>query len=432
MKFFSTNKQSPKVDFKTALFSGLAPDGGLYMPQAIPQFTKDEIDSFPTLSLHQIASLVLQKWIPDIPEKDMDTIVKKALTFSIPVTKHGNKYFLELFHGPTMAFKDIAASVLAQLFAYYLKKEDREVMILVATSGDTGGAIAQAFSGVANVRVVVFYPEGRVSQLQEEQLTRVGDNIASVRVKGTFDDCQAFVKKAFVDPDLHSLHLSSANSISVGRLLPQILYYVWAYAQLSTKPLQFVVPSGNLGNVTAGVFAKNMGIPIDSFVIATNENDAVYEYYQSGSYAGKDTKQTLSNAMDVGSPSNMVRLLSLFSNNYDAFRQFIQVEKVSDEETVKTILSWNQKTNYLFDFHTAVAVTAAERAISDKTQVITSTASPKKFAKEMQQATNIYIDDSQEIEELQKKEKRVSECSNSYKELKELLLSRTLFDEKSQ
>lgn len=280
MKFYSTRNDARAVNIKTALFQGLAPDGGLYMPESIPQLTKKELED--TQTLHECAYKVLRKWIPedDISEKDLLAIVKKSCTFPIPLISVGEYSFLELFHGPTLAFKDIAARVLAFLFEYYLKKDKGKMTIIVATSGDTGGAIAQAFSGMERVCVVVLYPFGKVSELQEEQLTRVGKNVLSIAVNGSFDDCQSYVKQAFKDPDLKKLGLSTANSINIGRLIPQIIYYVWAYIQSKDKKLRFCVPSGNMGDVTAGLLAKMMGVPVDSLIIATNENDIAVKYYK--------------------------------------------------------------------------------------------------------------------------------------------------------
>src|SRR6266568_1173510 len=255
MKFYSTKEKAPDVDFKTALFEGLAPDGGLYMPRSIPKFARNELTGLQTL--HDVGFFVLRKWIAaeEISDKELQKLVDSAFSFPIPLVPVGDVSVLELFHGPTMAFKDIAARVLARLFEHYLTKEKKNITILVATSGDTGGAIAQAFSGMERVRVVVLYPFGKVSELQEEQLTRVGENVVAIAVYGVFDECQSIVKKAFRDTDLHQLNLTSANSINIGRLIPQIIYYLWAFIQLQKKELRVVVPSGNMGNATAALFA---------------------------------------------------------------------------------------------------------------------------------------------------------------------------------
>jgi threonine synthase len=425
MKFYSTRGKAPEVDFKTALFQGLAPDGGLYMPRNIPQFTHKELDEI--LSLDQAAFAVLRKWLSaeEISDKDLQKIVSGAFTYPIPLNKVGNLFILELFHGPTMAFKDIAAGVLAQLFDYFLAKEHRNSTILVATSGDTGGAIAQAFSGMRQVKVVVLYPKGKVSELQKEQLIRVGENIIAIEVNGAFDDCQAFVKKAFQDTDLKKFNLSSANSINIGRLIPQIIYYVYASRMLGLAPVRFVIPSGNMGNATAAILALKMGLPIDSLVIATNENDVAVKYYKTGVFKNKKSLQTLSTAMDIGKPSNFERILELFQYDHTKFRKIITAVKVSDKKTVVTIKKVLQKEKYLMDFHTAVGYYTVEKlGVSDPSVVATvvSTASPLKFAKEMEKETGITVDNSDILKNLRTKTKRVIRSSNDYTSLKKLLI----------
>jgi len=421
MFFYSTNKKSPLVDFPTALFAGLAPDGGLYMPEKIPHFSPKERAALVGLSLPEVGLHVLQKWIDDIPEPQLKKIVTQSLRFPLPLQQVGEHTILELFHGPTKAFKDVAAGVLAQLFEYYLERDKKTLTILVATSGDTGGAIAQAFSDLKRVKVVILYPAGRVSALQEEQLTRVGANVRTLAVAGDFDACQSYVKQAFLDPDLAHLSLSSANSINIGRLLPQIIYYVWTYAQLPKEQLQFIIPSGNMGNVTAGLFAAKMGLPL-SFVIATNENDVAVKYYQTGTFNKQKTRQTLSTAMDIGNPSNFVRLLALFQYDHQAFCKKIEAVKVTDQETIATIKHISQANKYLLDFHTAVAVTAATHRKHNRGRpIIIATAAPMKFASEIQQATDIVLDDSAEIKRLQKFPKRVTNVANSYQAIKKSL-----------
>lgn len=423
MKFYSTRRTAPHVDFKTALFQGIAPDGGLYMPEKIPPLLPEEVAKI--ASLQESGFTVLRKWISteEIPDEDLRTIIEKSLTFPIPLMEVGDYGILELFHGPTLAFKDIAAGVLAHLCEYYLAKENKTMTILVATSGDTGGAIAQAFSGLERVQVVILYPIGKVSELQKEQLTRVEDNVLSLAVEGVFDDCQSFVKSAFQDPELQQMHLSSANSINIGRLIPQIIYYVWAYKQAQKYPLQFIIPSGNMGNATAALFASLMGIPLPSLIVATNENDSVVEYYTSGRYQSKKTVQTLSTAMDIGKPNNFERILELFHSNHEAFRKKITAIKITDKETIATIQKVYEQQKYLLDFHTAVGYYAAEKAahFQGKT-IVVSTASPLKFAKEIEEQTGIRIDNSSLLAALRKKKKRFIHTGNTYEEIKALLL----------
>jgi threonine synthase len=420
MKFYSTKKQSPAVSFKTALFQGLAPDGGLYFPESFPTFTSEELANLHTL--HEVGYAVLRKWIDveEIPDEDLKKIVEKALTFPMPLHQVGDYSILELFHGPTLAFKDVAASVLARFFEYFLEKEKQDITILVATSGDTGGAMAQAFSGVQHVKVVILYPEGKVSKLQEEQLTRVGDNVLPIVVPGVFDDCQQYVKDAFQDKDLAHLSLSSANSINIGRLLPQVIFHTWAYIQKKTPSVTVVVPSGNMGDATSALFAKKMGVPIDHVVVATNENDALVKYIETGSYHPQQTKQTLSTAMDIGKPNNAERMFEFFDNDHESFKKAIQAYKVSDAETIATIKDVYERYNYLLDFHTSVAFTVAEQHHVPNA-IVVSTASPLKFAEELLRETGITVDNSSVLESLQKKEKKEIKAENSYASLKDIL-----------
>lgn len=424
MKFFSLNQNSPTVDFRQALLAGLAPDGGLYFPESFPQFSPEEISDLKNNSLPEAGFKVLSKWLEGEMElSEIKEVTDKALNFPIPLRKVGDFFILELFHGPTMAFKDIAARSLALLMSRVLQKENKKAVILVATSGDTGGAVAHGFANVPNINVVVLYPKGKVSKLQEEQLTRVSENIFSIEVDGVFDDCQALVKKAFVDSELKNLNLSSANSISVGRLIPQIIYYVYSYAQMPMDKLEFVVPCGNFGNVCAGIFARKMGLPFNKFLVVNNENDSVYKYYQTGNFEAQPTVQTLSTAMDIGNPSNFVRILKAFDNNHAAFKELINVVKVSDSETTAAIKKVYAEHNYLLDPHTAVAWVAAENEKNDFTKIITSTASPIKFAGSIKEHAGIEVDDSQAIADLAKNSMRKIEIKNDYAELKSTLLS---------
>ena len=425
MKFYSLNHNSPEVNFKQALISGLAPDGGLYFPKFIPRFTPEEIANLKDNALTEVGFKVLTKWLGDeIESKILEQLAESALNFPIPLKKAGDFLILELFHGPTMAFKDIAARSLARLLNQALENDNQKATIIVATSGDTGGAVAHGFGNVKNINLVVMYPKGKVSQLQEEQLTRVAPNVFPVEVDGVCDDCQALAKKIFVDPDLKKLNLSSANSISVGRLIPQIIYYVYVYSLIKEPNIEFVVPCGNFGNVCAGITARFMGLPFNKFIIVNNLNDSVLKYYQTGEFIPQPTVQTLSNAMDIGNPSNFARILEIFNHDYNEFKKIIQVLKVTDEETIATIKEVYSKYNYLLDPHTAVAWRGAEQAVkSQNIKVILSTASPVKFASIIKQHTGIAVDDSQAIKELEKITKRKLEIKNDYNELKKTLLS---------
>lgn len=425
MKFYSLNLNSPSVNFKEALLYGLAPDGGLYFPEFIPKFSDQEIKNLKNKSLTEVGYEVLNKWIGDeIDSEEIKEITAEALNFPIPLKKVGNFFVLELFHGPTMAFKDIAARILALLMNNVLKKESRKATILVATSGDTGGAVAHGFGGVSNINVIVLYPKGKVSRLQEEQLTRVADNIFPIEVNGVFDDCQALAKKAFVDPDFKKLNLSSANSISIGRLIPQIIYYVFVYSMMSKENIEFVVPCGNFGNVCAGIFSREMGLPFKKFLVVNNMNDTVLKYYETGVLKAQTTIQTLSTAMDIGNPSNFIRILKVFNNNHDELKKVIKVLKVTDQETIETIKKVHKEYGYILDPHTAVAWNGAEKDNdSDYIRVILSTASPIKFVDVIRQHTGIEIDDSETIRELEKNAKRKITINNNYDEFKKAIIS---------
>ncbi len=425
MLYSSLNKKSPKVNFEQALLQGLAPDGGLYYPESISVFTLEEIERLKQSSLHEVGYQVLRKWIgEELEDATLRAASTNALDFPIPIKKVGPYHILELFHGPSLAFKDVAAKWLAQLLGFFLREREKKATLLVATSGDTGSAVAQSFSGFDNIKVVILYPKGRVSLLQEELLTRVAENVLPVEVEGRFDDCQALVKKALIDPDLASLHLTSANSINIGRLIPQLIYYVHAYAQLAADNLEFVVPSGNMGNVTAGFLAQGMGLPFSSFIIACNVNDPVVQYYSTGVYKPKHAVQTLSNAMDIGNPSNFVRILEYFRHDHSAFIESAKAVSTDDTETSKTIRSVYKKHGYLLDPHTAVGWSAAQRiGRKNAQQVILATASPVKFSPEIKKETGISVDDREVFRRLEKLTKRKVEMKSEISALKHLLIN---------
>jgi threonine synthase len=424
MKFYSTKNKSHIVNFREAITKGLAPDGGLYYPVSIPKFSSTELKDLNRNSLQEVATKILKKWLGDeIDDLSISKIVNEASNFPIPIVEVGDKKILEVFHGPTMAFKDVAARYLARFMNYFLAQSGEKIKILVATSGDTGGAIAHGFGGVENIEVYVLYPKGKVSKLQEEQLTRVQSNIFPIEVAGFFDDCQKMVKQALVDSDLSEFNLTTANSISVGRLIPQMIYYAYSYAQLNQTNIEATVPSGNLGNLTAGLFAREMGIPIKKFIVATNLNDSVVRYFNSGIFEVKQTIETLSNAMDIGNPSNFDRILELFGHSHTKFIKNIIASKVTDKETIQSILEVYREHNYLLDPHTAVGWTASEKfGNSDSTQLLISTASPTKFAEEIRQNTGIDVNDQEEIKKLKINPSKKIEISNNYHEFKSILL----------
>ncbi len=425
MTFFSLKNPQIRSDFQSSILEGLAPDGGLYFPSDIPKLSPEQIEGFYNQTLTDVAETILSAWLNDyIPKSKIQEIVQEALGFPIPLKLVGNKLVLELFHGPTMAFKDVAASVLSRIISNFATNQNKRINVLVATSGDTGGAIAHGFANVANTKVFVLFPKGKVSKLQYEQLTRVSENIFPIEVDAFFDDCQKMTKQAFNDPDLEEMNLTSANSINIGRLLPQIIYHFWAYAQIKKedKEVQILVPSGNFGNLAAGFFARQMGLPVNNFVAAVNQNDTVWRFLETGKYEPKPAISTLSNAMDIADPSNFPRIQRLFANDYDELKKYLQSVKVTDSETVKTIQKVYKDHDYLLCPHTAVGWKAAEEKEHPNTvQIVYATASPQKFAKEITEATGIEVDNSAELKKLEKKSSRKFTISNSYNELVNLI-----------
>lgn len=420
MKWISTRGNAPPVDFQTALLTGMAPDGGLYMPERLPEIYPLKENS---LHISHTASSILHSYLDnDIPQHDIVKITAKALSFDIPLVQVGDYQVLELFHGPTQAFKDIAAQVLAQLMEYFLLKQHKKITLLVATSGDTGGAVAQAFGGLEHMNVVILYPKGQISQYQTQQITYVAQNIMPIEVAGSFDDCQAFVKQAFQDESLQTLNLSTANSINIGRLLPQISYYAHTAIAFKNDQLHFVVPSGNMGNVTAGAMARISGFPIKSLTAAFNANDPVVKYLQSGIFHPQKSVGTLSNAMDIGNPSNLERLRYLYQDDVTALKNDISAVSISDEMTINTMQLVYKKFNYLLDPHTAVAWAAAERTASSAANtIIVSTASPIKFAEEIYKATGIRQKPAQ-FAGIGKYMERTYQCTAEYNDFKRMIM----------
>lgn len=389
MKLYSTNNKDLRVSFQEAVFNSLPQDKGLYMPEHIPTLDPYFIRNIQQYSLQEIAFTVAHALIgDDIPEADLKAIVADAINFDAPVKfLSADTAVLELFHGPSYAFKDFGARFMSRVMGYFSKQGDKLLDVLVATSGDTGGAVALGFLGVPGTRVTILYPKGKVSKVQEEQLTTNGQNIRALEVDGTFDDCQALVKEAFNDNALNSeLRLTSANSINIARLIPQTFYYFWAYAQLKAQGMDevvFTVPSGNFGNIGAGLLAYRMGLPVKHFVAGTNVNDTVPRFLQSGSYEPLPSVQTLANAMDVGNPSNWVRIQDLFANDLDKLRSMVSSYAYNDTETVAAMQALYEKYNYIACPHTAIAYLAAQAYRSEHpgtyASVFLSTAHPCKF-----------------------------------------------------
>ena len=386
MKYHSTNNHAHQVDLKEAILRSLPPDNGLYMPNTLPVLGADFWSSYRGLSFQEIGFAVANAFFGvDVPEENLRAIVDGTLAFDAPVvTLAPGDHILELFHGPTLAFKDFGARFMARLMAHLTRGEDRELTVLVATSGDTGGAVASAFHNVPGTRVIILYPKGKVSGLQEKQLTALGGNITALEIEGTFDDCQALVKKAFLEREVaERMNLTSANSINLSRLVPQSFYYIHSARQLAegVKPV-FVVPSGNFGNLTAGLLAKQLGLPVGHFIAATNRNDVVPTYLETGTYTPRPSVATISNAMDVGAPSNFVRMSALFGNSRDSMKSAISGMSFSDEETRAAIREVKALHGYEVCPHTAVGWLAAKQwhATHTGSSTITlATAHPAKF-----------------------------------------------------
>lgn len=390
MKLYSTNNKDLRVSFQEAVFNSMPQDKGLYMPTEIPQLEQEFIDNIEQYSLPEIAYKIASTLLKDeIPAVDLKALVEDAANFDAPVVKlNAGTFVLELFHGPSLAFKDFGARFMSRVMAYFLKDGEQLLDVLVATSGDTGGAVALGFLGVPNTRVTILFPKGKVSEVQRLQLTTNGKNIRAIAINGTFDDCQALVKQAFADAELNAkFRLTSANSINIARLIPQTFYYFNAYAQLKRQgftTVVFSVPSGNFGNIGAGLLAYKMGLPVHQFIAATNANDTVPRFLESGVYETKPSVQTYANAMDVGAPSNWVRIMDLFKEDRAAIQELVKAYRFTDEATLAGIKEIYEQFNYIACPHTAIAYLAtkafAEENPNDKSaKVFLSTAHACKF-----------------------------------------------------
>ena len=429
MKYISTNHKTNETSFKEAVTRGLAPDGGLYYPTEIPVLPQDFLKNLKNLKLHEIGNILIEQYVGDNVQKEvLKSMTKEALNFEIPlVPVEEDIYSLELFHGPTLAFKDVGARVTARLMANFAS--DKKLTILVATSGDTGSAVANGFLGIEGIDVVVLYPKGMVSEIQEKQFTTLGQNITALEVKGTFDDCQALVKQAFSDSDIRQkVNISSANSISIARFLPQMVYYFYAFAQLkpTRKQIVFSVPSGNYGNLTAGLFAKHMGLPIDWFIAASNVNDVVPEFLKTSKYAPRPSVNTISNAMDVGNPSNFSRILELYGNDWERITRDLLGYSFSDNETKKTMLDLYKSTGYILDPHGAVAYAGLKQYMvkHDAVGVFLETAHPAKFKDTVEDALSIKLEIPESLKATLKKKKLAVKMENKFADFKEFLLDK--------
>ena len=430
MKFYSTKNKHHKVSLRDAVVRGLAPDNGLYMPECIPQLPTSFFENISKRSFQEnsfeVAKLLLGS---EIPTSDLKRMVDHTVSFDAPLVHVGKNVFaLELFHGPTLAFKDFGARFMSQLLAYFSRQQEREIVILVATSGDTGSAVANGFLGVEGTRVVVLYPSGKVSDIQEKQFTTLGKNVIALEVEGTFDDCQRLVKQAFQDENLRENYfLTSANSINIARLIPQSFYYFQAYSQLEDKslPLVFSVPSGNFGNLTGGLIAKQMGLPVEHFVVSTNINDVVPEFLKTKIFQPRPSVTTISNAMDVGNPSNFDRMMDLYNEDFEKLSSDVSGYCVTDSETQLAMKSLSQEKGYTLDPHGAVAYCGLQKysakAKDDFNGIFLETAHPGKFLETVERTLGYQIQLPPVLQKFQAGKKLAIEINNDYNSFKRML-----------
>lgn len=431
MKYYSTNRKAADATLEEAVVKGLASDRGLFMPREIKPLPQEFYEHIEELSFQEIAYRVADAFFgEDIPADTLKQIVYDTLSFDVPLVKvTDNIYSLELFHGPTLAFKDVGARFMARLLGYFIRKEGKkEVNVLVATSGDTGSAVANGFLGVEGIHVYVLYPKGKVSEIQEKQFTTLGRNITALEVDGTFDDCQALVKAAFMDRELNEhLQLTSANSINVARFLPQAFYYFYAYAQLKKAGrganAVVCVPSGNFGNITAGLFGKRMGLPVSRFIAANNRNDIFYQYLQTGVYSPRPSIATIANAMDVGDPSNFARVLDLYRNSHEAICADISGATYTDEPIADTMRQVWQEHRYLLDPHGACGYQAlAEGLRPGETGIFLETAHPAKFKDTVEKIIGENISIPAKLQAFMSGEKQSQPMSREFADFKKYLL----------
>ena len=425
MRYYSLNNSSPLTSFKKAVQNGIAPDRGLYFPEEITPISEDFINNISDYSNEEIAYEVIKQFIGDeIPATILKEIIKKTISFDFPVVNlDENIGSLELFHGPTMAFKDVGARFMSQCLEFFNQNKTEDITVLVATSGDTGGAVANGFLNAKGVQVVILYPKGKVSEIQEKQLTTLGNNITALEVDGVFDDCQEMVKSAFLDKNI-SRNLTSANSINVARWLPQMFYFFFAYKQVSKqyKDIIFSVPSGNFGNICAGLLAQKLGLPIKHFVASTNINDTVPQYLINGNYDPKPSKATISNAMDVGNPSNFIRIQELFDNNLSSLKKSFSSYSFSDDETKIMMKSIHNKFNYISEPHGAIGYLGLKKhgLKTNEFGIFLETAHPVKFLQVVEETLKINVEIPPQINQVMSKEKVALLVSN-YQELKNFL-----------
>ena len=432
MQFYSTEDKSHRVSLKEAVINGMPIEGGLYMPERIPVVGQEFINNLAGKDIREIGKYIAKKYIGDIETSELAEIIDSALNFDTPLAKLNDQIFsLETFHGPTLAFKDVGARFMARLMSYLIRGEDRELNIIVATSGDTGSAVANGFYKVPGINVFVLYPSGKISKIQEKQIATLGENITAIEVDGNFDDCQKLVKTALGDQDLkREIELTTANSINIARLLPQIFYYFRAFAQLPNyqdSDVIVCVPSGNFGNLTAGLFAKKMGLPVKRFIAATNINKVVPEYLETGEYKPRESIETISNAMDVGDTSNFARILELYNHNWDAINADIHGTSFTDKETRKTIKKVAKQYNYICDPHGAVGYSALQEYLQkdhNKIGIFLETAHPAKFKAIVEEEIESAVEMPDRLAKFITRDKLSVKTDNDYDQIKSILLDK--------
>lgn len=433
MKYYNLKDRAESVDFRTATIKGQGKDKGLFFPETIPSFEEEFIQNLHLYSDVEIAYQCMKDFIGnEIPSEILRKIVAETISFEVPLKKINDDIsVLELFHGPTLAFKDIGAGFMSRCLSYFLENQEKKVTVLVATSGDTGGAVAHGFYNLPGIDVVILYPKNRVSPVQEKQLTALGKNIHALEVNGSFDDCQSLVKQAFSNEEVNSqLFLTSANSINIARWLPQQIYYLLAlkqWQQQEKKVPVISVPSGNFGNICAGILAHLRGLPAEHFIAACNANDVIPEYLKTKNFNPKKALATLSNAMDVGDPSNFVRIMELFKNEFEPLQNKISGYSIDDQKTLQTITEVYNEHQYMLDPHSAVAFASLEQYLQEnpgKKGFILGTAHPVKFPDAVEAATKTKIEIPQSLNDLMKKEKKTVEINSDFEELKRFLLNK--------
>lgn len=432
MNYYSLNNKSQTASFKQAAITGIAPDGGLYFPEKIPALGKDFLANLSSLTNEEIGFRVMQPYIGnEIERSALEKIIAETIHFNFPLVKIKDGLFsLELYHGPTLAFKDVGARFMSRCLGYFNQSNEKKITVLVATSGDTGGAVANGFLGVEGVEVIILYPKNKVSAIQELQLTTLGQNIIALEIDGTFDDCQAILKQAFVDDAINgSYQLTSANSINVARWLPQQLYYFFAAKSFENQKPIFCVPSGNFGNICAGILAWASGLPVHHFIAACNANNVVPTYLQTEVYEAKKAVATISNAMDVGNPSNFVRILEIFNHQFPDLSKKLSSYSVTDDETISMLKKIHQQYNYIADPHGAVGFACAEKFVAENKSthpmIVLETAHPIKFDVTVEEALSIKLTYPEAVKHLLTQTKQAISLNSSYSTFKEWMMSRS-------